>query len=310
VATSTTVTSSLNPSVYAQSVTFTATVSPSNGLGTVSFTADGTTIAGCAAVALAAVGTAEQASCTTATLSAGTHVIVAAYGGDGVHQSSSGTLSGGQVVTRAPTTTSVTTSVNPVVFGNTVTFTATVSPDDAGGTVAFSADGSATPIAGCGAVALTASGANAVATCTTGSLAGGTHTVMAAYSGDLDYQPSSGTLAGGQTVVVATALTETATAVLKSITTLSTTFSATLTTLPGNAPLAGQTIVFKVGASTECSAVTNALGVATCTVNVLGVVSVIVGLGSSASYAGTAVYLPSHATSGIAIGPITLQPIL
>jgi hypothetical protein len=95
---------------------------------------------------------------------------------------------------------SVATSVNPSVSGQSVTFTATVDPNDGGGTVGFFADGSATPIAGCGAAALTLVGGSYKATCTTSTLAVGTHTISAQYSGDAGYAPESGTLPGGQVV--------------------------------------------------------------------------------------------------------------
>ncbi len=308
VATTVTVTSSLNPSVYGQSVTFTAAVAPSNGLGTVNFSADSTTLSGCGAVALVAVGTSYEATCTTTTLSAGTHSIVAAYSGDGVHLGGSGTLAGGQVVSRAPTTTTVTTSANPVTYPNAVTFSAAVSPDDGGGTVAFFLDGSATPVSGCAAVPLSLVGANEVATCTTSGLSGGTHTVAATYSGDTDFAPSSGTLAGGQRVVVATHLVTSAVAVVKSLTTLSTTFTATLTTLPANTPLPGQPVLFSVGSTYECTGTTNSQGVASCTVSLAGVIGVILNLGSTATYQGTAVYLPSSATAPLQIGVISASP--
>src|SRR5207249_3807084 len=87
-ATSTAVTSNLNPSTYGQSVTFTATVSgtgagsgnPGAGDGTVTFKADGTAVTGCSGVVLVAGG---QAACSTAALRAigSPHSITAEYTG-------------------------------------------------------------------------------------------------------------------------------------------------------------------------------------------------------------------------------------
>jgi hypothetical protein len=77
-------------------------------------------------------------------------------------------------------------------LGTAVTFTATIGP--AGppvptGTVAFTSNG--TTITGCSAVALTAL---RTAKCTTSSLAKGTDTIKATYSGDSTYAGSSATL--------------------------------------------------------------------------------------------------------------------
>ncbi len=82
------------------SVTFTATVTGSAPTGSVGFTANGATIAGCGAVALVTSGNVGTAVCTTGTLAAGTHSIVASYGGNaGNAASASATLS--QVINRA-----------------------------------------------------------------------------------------------------------------------------------------------------------------------------------------------------------------
>jgi len=51
-----------------------------------------------------------KASVSTSSLSAGTHVITATYGGDGNYSASTGTLSGGQTVNQASTTTALATS--------------------------------------------------------------------------------------------------------------------------------------------------------------------------------------------------------
>ena len=75
-ATTTIVTSSLNPSVVGQSVTFTATVTGTTPTGTVQFR-DGVVNLG-APVALAG----NVAALTTSSLTAGTHSITAAYSGD------------------------------------------------------------------------------------------------------------------------------------------------------------------------------------------------------------------------------------
>jgi len=186
--TTTTLMSSANPSTVGEPVTFTATVSPAGPpipTGTVGFTANGTTIAGCSAVP---VSSSRTAACTTAALAAGSNAIVATYSGDANYAGSTGSLS--QVVNKGASTTTVTSGQNPSTFGEPVTLTATVGP--AGppiptGTVGFTSNG--TTITGCSAVVLSPS---RTATCTTTTLAVGTDTIAATYSGDSNYLPSNG----------------------------------------------------------------------------------------------------------------------
>lgn len=120
VATTLSLGSSANPSVFGQPVTFTATVNGGTGTptGTVTFR-DGSTVLGVINVAN------RTASITVSTLSAGTHSITAVYSGDAVFATStSATVS--QVVNRANTTTSLIASPNPVARRADVTLTATV----------------------------------------------------------------------------------------------------------------------------------------------------------------------------------------
>jgi hypothetical protein len=133
--TTTSLASSLNPSVFGVSVTFTATVAPSAATGDVQFYADGVALG--SAVTLSG----GAASVSTASLLGGSHTITATYSGDGDYVGSTGTLSPDQVVDKASTTTSLVSSVNPSVYGASVTFTATVAPAAATGTVQFYADG-------------------------------------------------------------------------------------------------------------------------------------------------------------------------
>jgi len=98
-ATTTTVTSSTNPSDFGQSVTFTATVTSGAGTptGSVQFKDNGGNLG--APIALNASG---QAQLTTSSLTAVTHTITADYSGDVNFLTSTGTLSGGQVVKSQP----------------------------------------------------------------------------------------------------------------------------------------------------------------------------------------------------------------
>ena len=121
--TATTVSSSLNPSVFGQSVTFTASITTALSLTSpVTFTVDG---AAGSPVALSGSGT--TATFTTSALAPGAHTVVAAYGGDANNAAStSSTLT--QMVTAA-TAPAVTTNPGSqtVTAGQTGTFTAAAS---------------------------------------------------------------------------------------------------------------------------------------------------------------------------------------
>ncbi|HYJ07134.1 MAG TPA: Ig-like domain repeat protein, partial [Chthoniobacterales bacterium] len=102
--TTTTVASSMNPSVGGQPVTFTATVTPNTSTpttpsGTVQFVVDGANFG--APVAMSN----GMAEISTSSLSAGNHSVTAQYSGDANFSDSEGTLDGGQTVTPGPSPT-------------------------------------------------------------------------------------------------------------------------------------------------------------------------------------------------------------
>src|SRR5439155_348498 len=146
--------------------------------GTVTFVVDG--------VAYTVALSGGQAVLTVGGLTGGNHTVNASYGGDANYGSSdSSDLT--EVVNPAPTSTTVTASPSPAVFGDTVTFTVTVSPNSVGGvaatgTVTFIIDGVAQP-------AVTLNNGQAVFTLT--GMQGGTCTVSANYGGDANYGASS-----------------------------------------------------------------------------------------------------------------------
>jgi hypothetical protein len=195
------VTSSLNPSTFGQSVTFTARANSSTGMptGTFAFFADGVGITGCAAVTVSAV----EATCATSTLAVGNRAITATYSGDGSFTGSTGTLAGGQTVTKAPTSTALTAAPSPATFGQAVTFTATVNPTSPNataptGTVSFFLNGQATPVA-----TLPLSGNQAAFT--TAGLGAGPQSMVAVYNGDANFLTSTSpaanvTVAAGRTI--------------------------------------------------------------------------------------------------------------
>ncbi len=184
--TTTVLTSTPNPSYQGENVTLTATVTAQNGstpAGTVVFKSDGTQIGS------AALNSSGVAVLNFTALAVGSDSLTAVYQGlPPLEPSTSNTVT--QVVHPGSTTT-VTSTPNPSAPGQNVTITATVGP--AGpptptGTVGFASNG--TEISGCGAVTVTSA---RMAVCPTSSLPVGTDTIVATYSGDGNYGPSSGT---------------------------------------------------------------------------------------------------------------------
>jgi hypothetical protein len=173
--------SSSATSSYGDPITLTVTVAPSiwgpTPSGSVNFY-DGNNLLGAEALA------SGSATFTTSTLNVGTHTLSAVYLGDTNfqrHASSSVT----QKVNLAGTTTTLGSSVNPSISGQPVIFAANVSPANSGtptGSVTF-LDGAVT--IGTGSLA---SGAASLSIST---LAVGTHTITASYSGDSDFSAST-----------------------------------------------------------------------------------------------------------------------
>ena len=159
------VTSSLNPSIVNQPVTFTATA-PAGATGTITFLDGGTPLG---------TGTLNngQTTLTTSTLIIGSHTITVSYGGD-TNNSAATSVPLTQIVNKAATTVAVTSSLNPSIVNQPVTFTATA-PASATGTITF-LDG-ATPL-GTGTLN------NGQTTLTTSTLVVGSHTITVSYAGD------------------------------------------------------------------------------------------------------------------------------
>jgi hypothetical protein len=168
----TVVATSGSPSLFGQGVTFTATVTPGHGTipdGELVTFYDGKKVL--ASVALAS----GKAAFTTSTLSAKQHTIKGTYAGDATFKPSTGTVT--QVVSKNPTTTTLSSSLNPSTFGQKVTFTATVTSGGPAptGNVKF-LDGTIT----IGFTTLS----GGVAKMTTSTLAVGTHPITAQYLGN------------------------------------------------------------------------------------------------------------------------------
>ena len=182
--TTTTVATSTNPSAYGQSITFTATVtsgSPGTPTGTL------TLFDGSGAIATGGM-TSGTSVFVVSDLVAGDHTITATYNGDSTFASSTGSLTGNpQVVDKADTTTSGSSTTNPSTYGSPTTFIVSVSagypvPSLPTGDVNISDGG--TPI---GAAQLLP-GAGGF---TTSTLSVGSHNIVIAYAGDANFNPSA-----------------------------------------------------------------------------------------------------------------------
>jgi hypothetical protein len=256
---STVLASSANPSNLNQSITFTATVtSDTTGVptGTVAFW-DGTNPIGSSAVNSSGVATLP-----TSTLAVGSHNITAAYGGDSNFNASTSPVLI-QVVQQGNASTALTSSANPSIESQSVTFTATVSSGTATtptGSVKFM-DGT-TPL---GTSTLNLSG---VATVSTATLSVGTHNITAVYGGDSNFSPSTSPVLSQvvQQSNTNTALTSSAN---PSIESQSVTLTATVNSGAGPTPTGS--VKFLDGTTPLGTSTLNASGIATLSTATLSV---------------------------------------
>jgi hypothetical protein len=176
--------STTNPSMFGQPVTFTATLnSTGNGSGTPDGTVtfkDGTTQLGVVTLANG------QAAFVSGGLTVGSHSITAVYNGSSNFEAatSNGLV---QTVNKANTTATVNSSVNPSIYGQSVTLTATVA---AGGPASGTPTGAVTFLDSStvlGTVTLN----NGQAIFTPLTLAAVEHPITAVYSGDSNFGTST-----------------------------------------------------------------------------------------------------------------------
>jgi len=287
VTTTTTAVATPNPGIAGKPDTITATVAAASGTvapaGTVTFadTFNGsTTQLGGAGVTLSGAGTATIKP----TLAAGTHSILISYPGDADDAASSYTLT--LVVNAAMTTTTVTATPNPATVGATVTFAATVTGTGGTptGTVVFTATGTATVTLGTGT--LDGTGKTSV---TSSTLAAGTYTITATYSGDASNgagTPGTASLTVG-TIPTVTSLTTASTSGTDPQTILVSTVIND--NVIGPAPTG--TVTFKNGSTVVGTATISAGGAATLTPNLgAGTFTII------AYYGGDATHSPSQSS--------------
>jgi hypothetical protein len=200
IATTTTLTSSVNPVVTGNQVTLTTTITPPSSSSTnkpaipttemVSFydvTGGGSVLLGSASLSAAGV-----AQLPTAFTTAGPHALTAVYSGDSTFSSSTGKLTESVSSTKSTGHASLSASANPALAGQSITFTvyvhgSTSEQNGATGTVTLTDGTSPTPL---GSSSLT----GGKATFTIASLGAGSHALTASYSGDPNFTAATSTL--------------------------------------------------------------------------------------------------------------------
>jgi hypothetical protein len=260
--TATSLTAAPDPSVFGQAKTLTATVTavpPGAGTstGTVSFF-DGATLLGTSALS------GGVASFTTTALGVGSHALTSVYTGDAGFNGSTSPVDT-VTVTQASTTTSLTATPDPSVFGQSKTLTAIVVavPPGAGtptDTVSFF-DGAT--LLGTSALS------GGVATFTSSTLGVGSHSLTSVYSGDADFTGSTSPV---DTVTVTQASTTTSLTATPdpSVFGQAKTLTATVTAVPPGAGTSTGTVSFFDGATLLGTSALSG-GVATFTTTALGV---------------------------------------
>jgi sugar lactone lactonase YvrE len=165
--TATSLGASPNPATFGQTVNLSGTVSAVGATGTVQIL-DGSAVIGSTTVS------GGNFALSIVTLTAGAHSLRAAYLGDSLYASSTSTAIS-ETVNKATAGATLSSSLNPSAVGQAVIFTAHVVPSAATGSVSFY-DGST--LLGTGTLS------GGVASFSTSSLARGTHSIKAVYSGD------------------------------------------------------------------------------------------------------------------------------
>ncbi len=269
-----------NPSIYGQSLTLTATVSansPGSGMptGTVTFT-QGANVLGTGTLSNGTVSIRSSVA-----IPVGTDTMKAVYSGDSNFKTSTGTIS--QTVSQDSTMMGVTSSANPSVFGQSVTFTATVSANAPGsGTPA----GSVTFMDGATTLATVVLGGGS-ANYTTAKLATGSHTITVTYNGSNSFSTSSGSLT--QTVNQDTTAAVVTSSLNPSTFGQKVTFTATVTAAAPGVGTPTGTVTFYDGA-TQIGTGTLSGGKATFSTKTLGAGSHSI----TADYGGDANFLTSN----------------
>jgi subtilase family serine protease len=317
VATRTTVAANLASIAAAGTAMLTATVTPASGsaapIGVVTFLAGNTALGTATLMASGSAATA-MLSVPGGSLAAGADSITASYAGGGSFTAS---VSPSITVTVAAPSIATTTSVapNPASIAQSASTVLTVTVKPASGTVAPT--GSVSFLAGgasLGKATLTASGANATAALTVNgvSLAGGSNTVTASYSGDSKCAASAGSV----TVTVATPPVATTTVAAASPATVAQNATTQITAVVrpvSGTTLPGGTVSFTIGSTPlGSSAMTVSGGMA---YGILSVAASKLAVGSNtivASYSGSASFMASTSSVLVIVtgAPVTTTTTL
>jgi hypothetical protein len=129
----------------------------------------------------------------------------------------------------------------------------------------------------------------------------GTCTVIASQSGSANYLAAPQVTQGISVAKAPVTVVAAPVSIVRSILTVSVTFSATLTSQTTGKGISGQVVTFSDGPLATCSGTTNASGVATCTVSVLAVVALLFSPSFSAAYAGGTDYVASTTTGKVTL---------
>ncbi len=271
--TTTTLASSLNPSVYGQSVTFPATVSSNAGTptGTVELY-NGSIAVGSGII------TGGKTSISVSSLPVGSDSIIAVYLATAPFAASTSSPFT-QTVSAATSSSGLTSSLNPAGTGLSVTFTATVASQYGG-----AATGSVTFLSGSQTLGTATLSGNR-ATLTTSFATAGTYSISARYSGDGNNAGStSSTLSQ---VIIAATTTILASSLNPSLVGQAVTFAATVSS-SGGTPPNGEAVTFYNGSSV-LGAIPLSGGVASLTTSSLSSGTFTI----TASYAGDTNFAPS-----------------
>ena len=302
-----------NPSVVGQAVTYRAqiaVVSPGSGTptGHVVFRDRGVPISSCGGASGEPL-TATAPTCTVAYTSTGIHRITAIYLGDGNFTSSTSAALA-QTVGKAATATLVSSSANPGLAGQAITYTAhvaVVSPGAGNPTRRVLFVDAGAPIPSCGGKAGTALSGTGVARCVVVYTSPGTHQITATYLGDGNFTSSTST-ALTQTVGKAATVTVVASSVNPVLAGHLVTLTATVSVVGARTMYPGGHVLFLDGTTpiVACGATTgeglNAAGVAKCTTwfTSAGVHPITAAYGGGRRFSASATAIPVAETVNVA----------
>lgn len=232
------------PAVLGQQVTLTAKISGPPG-STVIPTGKVTFLSGASTLGTGTLDNTGTTTYSTSSLAANTYTLTASYGGDGNYSPSASSVQT-LVVSPYSTTTTLTVSPTSASVGQTIAFTAKVKTNSGSavptGTITF--------LNGTKQLAAVAVDSTGTSTYSSSTLAAGSYTITAAYSGDANDATST---SGATSLVISAAAVATTTNLVASAATISSgasvTFTATVKQASGSGVPTGS-VTFKDGATT------------------------------------------------------------